>query len=139
MAQGEYESMYGGTPWRTGWRTWLEDSVSFNFDKIRTPLRLEANDNPSAIVEEWETFAALRVLHKPVELIFVPHGAHPLVKPWERMISQEGNVDWFAFWLKDEEDPDPQKASQYTRWRELKRLRQESDHRQPQGADAVVR
>jgi hypothetical protein len=28
-------------------------------------------------------------------------------------------VDWFRFWLKNEEDPDPAKAEQYKRWREL--------------------
>jgi hypothetical protein len=30
-------------------------------------------------------------------------------------------VDWFCFWLKGEEDPDPAKASQYARWRELRK------------------
>lgn len=127
LAQGEYGSMYGGTPWQHGWGRWFENSISFNFDKIRTPLRLEADNNPSAIVEEWETFAALRLLNKPVELVFIPHGDHPVVKPWERMTSQQGNVDWFSFWLKGEEDPDPKKAEQYARWRELKRVQEEND------------
>jgi hypothetical protein len=31
-------------------------------------------------------------------------------------------VDWFCFWLKGEEDPDPDKAEQYKRWRELRKL-----------------
>jgi len=26
------------------------------------------------------------------------------------MISLQGNVDWFCFWLKSEEDPDPAKG-----------------------------
>ena len=130
--------MYGGAPWRSGWQRWFKDSVSFNFDKIQTPLRLEANDNPSAIVEEWETFAALHLLNKPVELIFMPHGDHPVVKPWERMTSQQGNVDWFVFWLKKEEDPDPQKADQYARWRELRMLQEEDDRKQRKGADIGV-
>ena len=127
LAQGEYESMYGGTPWQNGWRRWFENSISFNLDKIRTPLRLEADNNPSAIVEEWETFAALHLLNKPVELVFIPHGDHPVVKPWERMTSQQGDVDWFAFWLKGEEDPDPKKVDQYARWREVKRVQEEND------------
>jgi len=29
-------------------------------------------------------------------------------------------VDWFRFWLKGEEDPDPAKAGQYTRWRKMR-------------------
>ena len=133
LAQGEYTTMYGGPPWQTGWSRWLQNSISFNFEKIHTPLRLEADNNPSAVVEEWETFAALRVLNKPVELIFVPHGEHPVVKPWDRMTSQQGDVDWFAFWLKGEEDPDPKKAGQYVRWRELRRLRDEKDGNHKKG------
>jgi hypothetical protein len=43
------------------------------------------------------------------------------------MISQQGNVDWFCFWLKGEEDPDPTKAEQYARWRELRKLQEEND------------
>jgi hypothetical protein len=43
------------------------------------------------------------------------------------MTSQEGKVDWFCFWLKGEEDPDPEKAEQYKRWRELRKLQEEND------------
>jgi hypothetical protein len=28
-------------------------------------------------------------------------------------------VDWFDFWLNGHEDPDPEKADQYRRWRGL--------------------
>jgi len=48
-------------------------------------------------------------------------GLHVLQKPWERMISQEGSVDWFAFWLQGYEDPDPAKREQYARWHQLRR------------------
>ena len=50
-----------------------------------------------------------------------------MTNPRERMISQGGTVDWFRFWLKGEEDPDPAKAEQYTRWRELRKLQQGSE------------
>jgi len=59
---------------------------------------------------------------KPVELVYIPDGDHVLVKPWERMTSQQGAVDWLSFWLKGEEDPDPAKAEQYKRWHELRKL-----------------
>jgi hypothetical protein len=36
------------------------------------------------------------------------------------------NLDWFRFWLKGEEDPDPAKAEQYARWRELRKLQEAS-------------
>jgi len=57
-------------------------------------------------------------------MIYLPEGVHELVKPWERMVSLQGTVDWFCFWLKSEEDPDPAKAEQYKRWRELRKLQE---------------
>jgi len=98
--------------------------VSFHYDKIDTPLRLESdsNDVGAAVLNEWENYIALKRLHKPVELIYISHGDHPVVKPWDRLTSQQGNVDWLLFWLKGDVDPDPSKISQYARWRELKQL-----------------
>jgi hypothetical protein len=55
-------------------------------------------------------------------MIVLPHAPHLLVKPWERMVSQQGDVDWFTFWLQGYEDPDPAKRDQYTRWEHLRDL-----------------
>ena len=49
-------------------------------------------------------------------------GLHVLEKPRERLVASGGNLDWFCFWLKGEEAPDPAKAEQYKRWRELRKL-----------------
>jgi hypothetical protein len=57
---------------------------------------------------------------KPAEMVLLQDGAHQLVRPWDRLVSQEGNEDWFRFWLKGEEDPNPAKAEQYARWRKLR-------------------
>ena len=40
---------------------------------------------------------------------------------------QQTNVDWFVFWLKGEEDPDPAKAETYARWRELRAVQQANE------------
>jgi hypothetical protein len=61
-------------------------------------------------------------LKKPVDFVYIPSGYHILQKPWDRMVSQQGDVDWFCFWLKDEEDPDPAKGEQYGRWSRLRDL-----------------
>jgi hypothetical protein len=90
-------------------------------DKIETPIRIQALDQGS-VLQNWHWFSGLSQLGKPVEMIYIPDGTHILEKPWERMISQQGNVDWFCFWLKGEEGPDPAKAEQYSRWRELRKL-----------------
>jgi hypothetical protein len=123
-AQGE--DQYGGPPWHDNWTNWMQQSLTFNFDKIHTPLRLESDSNDDGtVITEWEKYIALKRLRKPVDLIFESHGSHPVVKPWDRMTSQQGNVDWLVFWLKGEEDPDQAKAEQYARWHKLKRLQEQ--------------
>jgi dipeptidyl aminopeptidase/acylaminoacyl peptidase len=121
-----YERINGGTPFGDGLKTWLERSPSFNIDKVETPLLITA-ENSSALLYEWEWFAALRRLGKPVEMVVMQDGSHELQKPWERVISLQANVDWFSFWLKGEEDPDPAKKEQYGRWRGLKKMQEEND------------
>jgi len=136
------EGINGGVPFGDGLASWIKNSPGFNLDKVTTPIRMEAND-PMSLFFEWEWFAGLSRLTKPVDLIYMADGAHPLVKPWERMISQQGDVDWFCFWLKGEEDPDRAKAEQYARWRELRKMQGENEKaaaelrskRMPQGVN----
>jgi hypothetical protein len=116
----------GAAPVGNGLTKWIAESPVFNMDKVSTPLRIEAVGS-SGIKIEWEPYAVLRYLQKPVDLILIDYGTHPLSNPAERLASQGGNVDWFRFWLKGEEDPDPAKVEQYQRWRELKKMQQESD------------
>jgi hypothetical protein len=54
---------------------------------------------------------------------------HILTNPAARLASQGGSVDWFRFWLKEEEDPSPAKADQYRRWRKLRLLRETNNSR----------
>jgi hypothetical protein len=63
----------------------------------------------------------------PVDMIVLPHAIHLLVKPWERLVSQQGNVDWFSFWLENKEDASPGKVDQYARWRQLSALASKAD------------
>jgi len=45
---------------------------------------------------------------------------HQKFQPRHKLSAYIRNVDWFRFWLQDYEDPDPSKASQYVRWREMR-------------------
>jgi hypothetical protein len=130
----ESEQIYGGTPFGDGLKRWTEHAPGFHLDRIRTPLRIEAI-TPGGILEEWGIYASLLKQTKAVDLVYFPNGQHILQKPLDRLASQQGNVDWFRFWLKDEEDPDPGKAKQYARWRELREL-QVHNVRQRQDADS---
>jgi len=115
----------GAPPFGKGLLKWLKVSPAFVMDKVETPLRIEAL-YPASLLFDWHWFAGLTALGKPVEMICIVDGTHILEKPWDRMISQQGNVDWFCFWLKGEEDPDPEKAEQYKRWRELRKLQEKN-------------
>jgi hypothetical protein len=118
---GEFEQMYGGPPYGRSLAHWLRQSPSFHMDKIETPLRVQAL-YPNSLLSDWDWYTGLRRLGKPVEMIYIPQGTHILEKPWDRISSQEGNVDWFCFWLMSKEDSDPRKVEQYRRWRELRNL-----------------
>jgi hypothetical protein len=113
------EDIYGTKPFGPGLKEWVHRAPGFNLDKVRTPLRIEASGLAS-ILGEWETYASLFSQGKPADLIYFPFGDHVLQKPLERLASQQGNVDWFRFWLEGEEDPDPSKRDQYARWRKLR-------------------
>ena len=116
----------GGPPFVETLALWIKNAPEFSMDKVHTPVRLEAG-SPTSALGLWNWFSGLSLLRKPVDFIYLPHGTHLLNKPSERMVSQQGNVDWFCFWLKGEEDPDPAKAEQYARWRELRKLQAEAE------------
>src|SRR5205807_9922760 len=80
-----------------------------------------------SLLAMWEPYAGLRYLKKPVDLIMLNTDEHVLTNPAVRMASQGGSVDWFRFWLQDYEDPDPAKAEQYVRWRELRKMQVENE------------
>ena len=112
------DSIYGVKPDGPGLQKWLAEAPGFNLDRVRTPLRIEAI-GPESVLAEWELYASLREQGKPVDLIYLPDGQHILQKPLERMASQQGNVDWFRFWLQGVEDTGAGKSEQYRRWEQL--------------------
>jgi len=134
-----YDQTYGGPPYGPTFKNWLDYSISFNLDKIHAPLLMEEMgdgkryDNPSALprnlAASFEVFTGLNSLKKPTEMYYYPNEGHTPEHPQARLATMQRNVDWYRFWLKDEEDPDPAKAEQYNRWRELRKL-QDADSSQ---------
>ena len=119
------ERVNGGPPWGSTQAAWLERAPGFRLDRVTAPLRLTALTG-AALLEEWEPYAGLLLQGKAAEMVYIPDGSHILVKPWERLTSQQGVVDWWRFWLQDHQDPDPAKAEQYARWRQLRAQRDAS-------------
>jgi dipeptidyl aminopeptidase/acylaminoacyl peptidase len=133
-ASREEEVIYGTQPFGPGLQKWVETAPGFNLHRLQTPLLIQAIA-PPAILEEWEIYASLRLQKKPVEMIYFPRGQHILQKPLERLASQQGDVDWFRFWLQGYEDRNPAKLEQYRRWRELRKLRQGQDAQRARTGD----
>ncbi|HXW91081.1 MAG TPA: sigma factor [Terriglobales bacterium] len=94
---------------------------------IHTPLLINAADAESP--KEAQLVAALRDRKKPVEMFIYQDERREKNQPKHRYAIYQRNVDWLNFWLRDKEDPDPAKAEQYVRWRELRKL-DEKDRQQ---------
>ena len=125
----EFDSMIGAEPFGEGLQQWLKRSPGFNLDKVTAPL-LVVGESPVNMLNMWEPYAGLRLLHKPVDLLMLNMDPpqHILTNPAVRIASQGGSVDWFRFWLQDYEDPNPAKVEQYSRWRMLRRLQTENEN-----------
>ncbi len=118
----------GVAPFGGGLSLWMKNSPGFNLNEVRTPVQLVSLGDYSVLMA-WEWYVSLSLQNKPVDFVLVPNGYHIGVRPSQRMLTQQGIVDWFNFWLRDEEDPDPAKANQYARWRELRKLQQVNEKR----------
>ncbi len=126
----EFNNLYGGPPYGASAKNWLDYSVSFNLDKIHTPLLMEEmghgepyedpNAVPTDLASAFEVFTGLNVLGRPVELFYYPNEEHAPDHPLARLATLQRNVDWYQFWLQGYERPNPQDKSQYARWRKLR-------------------
>jgi len=130
------EKINVGLPWGDTLPNWVKESPPMRLDKIRAPLLLQAITAP---LGEWEIYAGLQWMKKPVDLVnFYPEGEHELVRPQQKYLSEQSAVDWYCFWLKGEEDPDPAKAEQYKRWRELKTLQVANENKSAEASSGMA-
>jgi hypothetical protein len=120
----EFEGVIGPSPFGKGLEAWMQRAPEFKMDKVDTPLQVVTTRQRT--LEMWEPYVALRYQKKPVDLVVLNSDEHVYTNPATRLVSQRGTVEWFRFWLKGEEDPDPTKAEQYARWRELRKLQEAS-------------
>ncbi len=114
-----YDGLNGGPPWGETFANWIKDSPDMNASKISAPLRIEMIGGYS-VLQEWELYSTLKLQNKPVDALFLPKGTHVLVKPQERYLSQQGNVNWFSYWLLGSPGKDKDGEADYHRWEALK-------------------
>jgi len=108
----------GGTrEYTEGMRPFTDEELR----RIRTPLLFEAH-GPASLVSHAAMADRLEALGKPVELLYFATASHSTTRPQHRLRSLGTHLDWWRFWLQGHEDPSPEKAGQYTRWRTLRNL-----------------
>lgn len=133
-----YDAMYGGPPYLKTKENWQKYSISFNVDKIHTPLLMEemgygalyddAMRPPLNLIAHFELFTGLNRLAKPVELYYYPLEEHAPDHPQARLASLQRNVDWYRFWLQSYERPNPEDPDQYGRWEHLRVLQNKNNN-----------
>lgn len=105
-----------GSPEETPER-WRAISPPYHLDSIRVPLLFQ--------MPEQEYLYALGVSLPLVrrlqaDMYVFPHEPHQKAQPRHKLAAYERNLDWFRFWLLDDEGSHPGKAEQYAHWREMR-------------------
>ena len=124
-----------GLPYGSRLDRWIRYDPSLHTDCVKAAVRIETYG--PVVLNNWDIYALLRRQYKPVEMVVIPGGSHALSRPSERMISLQGNVDWYDFWLQGHERDEPVLvgedakglAAQYSRWRQMKALKKADDAR----------
>ena len=131
------EAINGGPAYGPTLENWVRNDPALHTDCVRAAMRIETYG--PAVLNNWDVYALLRRQYKAAEMIVIPDGSHSLSHPGDRMVSLQGNVDWFRFWLLDTEREEPLLAgetaeslrNQYTRWRQMSELRRVDQRRPP--------
>lgn len=119
------ERLNEGGPFGDSLSRWIRNDPSLHTDCIEAALRFEAYG--AHVHNNWDIYALLRRQYRPVEMIVFPQGEHALSRPSERMISLQGNVDWYRFWLQGARRSEPllplettgTLKEQYVRWDQM--------------------
>ncbi|MCG8506630.1 MAG: prolyl oligopeptidase family serine peptidase [Sphingomonadales bacterium] len=99
---------------------YIELSPELHLGRAKTAVLFEAGAKSAALLMLGFPKAA-RTAGMPAELVVYPKTGHNITIPYLQKESAKRNLDWFRFWLKGEEDPDPTKFVQYKRWRKMRK------------------
>ncbi len=127
------EQLNGGGPYGASLQRWIDRDPALHTECVRAAMRIETYG--PEVHNNWDEYILMRRQYKPVELIYIPGGAHQLSRPSERMISLQGNVDWYKFWLSGEKRTEviiPGETAtslndQYVRWDQMAEMKKVDD------------
>jgi dipeptidyl aminopeptidase/acylaminoacyl peptidase len=102
----------GDTPER-----WRMLSPTENLSRFGAPILFQMPEQEYIYALDY----AIPLMQRSLADMYVfANEPHQKFQPRHKLSAYIRNVDWFRFWLQDYEDPDPSKASQYVRWREMR-------------------
>lgn len=87
--------------------------------RIHAPVLFESHGRLT-LVYHSAMADRMMALGKAADILYFDTASHSTARPQHRLRSLGTHVDWWRFWLKGEEDPDPSKLAQYAHWRELR-------------------
>lgn len=121
IVRSHLRDLYGGGPSQE-LPAYQALSYRNNIDNVAAAILINVPEEEYllSVVE----FAALQDADKSVEMHLYPDEYHIKRKPAHRLSIYMRNVQWFKFWLLEEEDSNPVDADQYIRWRALRDARQ---------------
>ncbi|MBJ7501001.1 MAG: Atxe2 family lasso peptide isopeptidase [Sphingopyxis sp.] len=96
-------------------KRWRELSAVYDIGSINTPLLMQLPEAEARHVAELHT--RMKRAGKAVDFFAFADEPHIKKQPIHKLAVYRRNLDWYRFWLKGDEDPDPAKAEQYQRWR----------------------
>ena len=111
-------AQFGGVSGPEAMEKWKALSTAYHVDRVHAPLLIQVSD--SELFQNLPEYVAFKDAGKPIDVYVFPGEYHIKWQPRHKLAVAERAIDWFRFWLKSEEDPDPAKAEQYARWREFK-------------------
>jgi len=97
---------------------WRPMSLALNADRIDTPILIQASDSEYEI--GLDVVDAFKRRGKAIELFVLEDEPHFKYQPAHRLAMYERSTEWFQFWLMQQMNCDPEKASQYSRWKATK-------------------
>lgn len=98
---------------------WRQIALSYNADRIRTPILLQLSDDEysSALV----TYTALREAKVPIDMFVFPGEHHIKWQPAHRLAQYQRSLDWFDYWLKDARPAAYARPRELSHWEALRR------------------
>jgi dipeptidyl aminopeptidase/acylaminoacyl peptidase len=119
MVREIYRGLFGGPPWDPRFiEHYRAISPSARAEHFEGSLLQMHTDMVAPYGVELDQM--LKEASVPTEMIAYPDETHILHRPRTRVSAMRTSFDWFEFWLNGREVPDPAKADQYARWRELR-------------------